>query len=79
MEKSVRNNEIRRLVIGGEKFTDVANKYGISSNSVRVIVLRECLKLNSELYLNGILKGSTNNYASPPLGYLREHFEVFGV
>lgn len=77
--KVERNKEMRLLVIGGSTFVAVARKYGISFPCVRGIVLRECRKINSDKFDAGILEGATNNYKTPPLSYLRDNAEVFGV
>ncbi len=77
IEKTDRNISIRVLVLNGSRFSEVSKLFGISSHSVRTVFLRECRKLNPEKFDDGILRGSTNNYLTPPISYLRENKKYF--
>lgn len=76
-EKVERNKKLRLMVLDGSTFVEAAKTFGIKPNSVRVIFLRECRKLNAAKFDAGILKESSNNYITPPISYLRDNKHFF--
>lgn len=67
-----------RRVLDGESVTEVAMGVNRTPSCVRQHLQRLCRNADPALYEAGILSGSTNNYCTPPLKYLRENKRAFG-
>ena len=65
-------------VLNGECVSDVARSLGVTPPRVHVKLQRLCRRANPELYEAGIKHGSTSNYCTPPLQYLRHNKRGFG-
>ena len=69
---------VARVLRGDESVTDIAKSLGVTPPGVQIKLQRLCRRANPEIYEAGIKHGSTNNYRTPPLQYLRDNKRAFG-
>jgi hypothetical protein len=69
--------KVIEMVLNGATFNEAGQKLGYCKNGARSAFHTWVRKANPELYDAGLRHGASNNYATPPLNYLREHKEQF--
>lgn len=69
---------VARALRGDETVTSISKSLGVTPPAVLYKIHRVCSRANRETYRAGIRLGSSNNYRTPPLKYLRENKGAFG-